>query len=243
MSTSIYFRGGHPELVSGSHHFVQGKPLNINEMLKQVQHDEYMRKVKILTHLRKDKKLVKLIDKLDFPTWEEDGDLFSHIVSNIIGQQLSGGPARIIEERFVNLFTTKPFPTPEEILAIADEKIRSCGTSWAKVKYIKSLAQAVFDKSLDLESLRKLTDEEIIQELTKVKGIGRWTAEMILIFHLQRPDVFSLGDLGLRNAVSKLYRVPREDLKKIEKISLKWKPYRSYAARYLWDGLDEKIIV
>jgi DNA-3-methyladenine glycosylase II len=85
-----------------------------------------------------------------------------------------------------------------------------------------------------------MSDEEVITELTRVKGIGKWTAEMILIFSLARPDVFSLGDLGLRNAVSKLYNVDRDDVKRIEEISLIWKPMRSTASRYLWRSLDNK---
>lgn len=99
------------------------------------------------------------------------------------------------------------------------------------------------DKSLDTEKIKKLQDEEVIIELTKLKGVGRWTAEMILIFSLRRPDVFSIGDLGLRNAVSLHYKVKRDNLKKIEEISKNWSPYRSYAARLLWRSLNNKPLV
>ncbi|MBI4099849.1 DNA-3-methyladenine glycosylase 2 family protein [Candidatus Microgenomates bacterium] len=191
-------------------------------------------------HLQKDPVLKVVITKYGDPVWHKPADLFAAIIRNIIGQQLSGGPARIILGRFVALFGHKKFPTPAEILKMPDQKLRDCGMSWAKVKYVKELAHAVASGSLDLKKVKTLPDEEVVIELTKVKGIGRWTAEMILIFHLQRPDVFSLGDLGLRTAVAKLYRVDRNNLKKIEKISRRWSPFRSLASRYLWMSLDNE---
>lgn len=191
-----------------------------------------------ISYLKKDPVLAKIIVgqiKIYPPR-----DLFEAITRNIIGQQLSSGPTKIISQRFIDLFKTGKFPTPKQILALSDQKIRDCGMSWAKVKYVKALSEAVSSGSLNLEKVKTLSDEEIIIELTRVKGIGRWTAEMILIFHLQRPDVFSLGDLGLRTAVSKLYKVDRNNLKKIAKISEKWSPHRSIASRYLWKSLDNE---
>ncbi len=191
-------------------------------------------------YLKKDLVMAKIIAKHQAPVWGKPGNLFDDIVENIIGQQLSAGPTKIITKRFVGLFKTGKFPTSRQILAMPDQKIRDAGMSWAKVKYIKSLSEMVENGQLDLEKVKLLADEEVIIELTRVKGIGRWTAEMVLIFYLQRPDVFSLGDLGLRTAVSKLYKVDRNNLKKIEKISLAWKPYRSLASRYLWKSLDNE---
>lgn len=196
--------------------------------------------MKTITHLKKDKILAGIISENIILEWGGSTNLFANIVENIIGQQLSGAPTKIITKRFIELFKTKTFPKPIEILEMEDFKIRDTGMSWAKVKYVKNLSQAVLDGSLDLEKIKTLSDEEVITELIKIKGIGRWTAEMILIFHLQRPDVFSLGDLGLRTAVSKLYNVDRNDLKKIEKISLRWRPFRSLASRYLWKSLDNE---
>lgn len=164
-------------------------------------------------------------------------DLFAALIRNIIGQQLSGRVADVILERFKKTVLTL---SPKKILAISDEKLRATGMSWAKVKYVKNLSRAVAEGSLNLEKLITLPDEEVITQLTKIKGIGRWTAEMILIFHLNRPDVFSIGDLGLRTAVAKLYKVDRNNLKKIAKISAKWKPYRSMASRALWKSLDNE---
>ncbi len=195
-----------------------------------------MNRKKILNSLKKDPVMGKVVARHEFPELEKPGDLFVEIIENILGQQLSGGPARIITKRFWGLFK-KP-PTAGQVLAVPDQKIRDCGTSWAKVKYIKSFCEAVESGSLDLEKVRGFEDEEVILELTKVKGIGRWTAEMILIFHLQRPDVFSLGDLGLRSAVAELYGVDRENLKVIGKITERWKPYRSVASLYLWQWRD-----
>lgn len=190
-------------------------------------------------HLKKDPIMRGLIEKLPIPKWSnKNEDLFQAIIENIIGQQLSSGPADIITQRFIDLFGSETFPTALEIIAMPGEKIRACGTSWAKVAYIKNFCQFVVTGKLDLKKIKFKSNEKVIEELTQVKGIGRWTAEMILIFRLQRPDVFSLGDLGLRTAVSKLYNVDREDLKKIEEISLTWKPYRSIASRYLWKSID-----
>lgn len=203
-----------------------------------------MNKVKIekaVRHLSKDPVLKKIIDELKEPDWNSGGgseNLFVSIIENIIGQQLSSGPADKITKRFWSLFTVPPYPTPKEVLKFPDQKFRDVGMSWSKVSYIKNFSKAVLERNVDLEQIKLLPDEEVIQELTKVKGIGRWTAEMILIFHLRREDVFSLGDLGLRTAVAKLYKIDRNDIKKIERISSKWKPYRTVAARYLWKSLD-----
>lgn len=202
---------------------------------------------KALAYLKKDKKLKDVIEKYDFPNWEKESDLFKDLIESIINQQLSGKVAATIFGRFKKLFThsvtsgqdTK-FPSPKQILKIPDEKIRECGISYPKIKYIKGLCQAVVDKTLDINNLSNLKDEKVIIELTKIKGIGRWTAEMILIFSLKRADIFSVGDLGLRTAVSRLYKVDREDKIKIEKISKKWSPHRSLASWYLWRSLENR---
>lgn len=192
---------------------------------------------KAIRHLRRDLVLKNLLDSYPAPNWEKKSDLFQALAYEIIGQQLSGKAAKVIYKRFLDLFGGH-MPRPEVLLKISDEKIRGCGCSWAKVKYLKSLAASVKNGSLDLKNLKNLSDEEVHQQLIKVKGIGPWTAEMFLIFTLHRPDVFSLGDLGLRTAVSRLYRVRRENVKKIEKISQIWSPYRSFASRYLWASLE-----
>lgn len=193
----------------------------------------------IVSHLEKDPVLKKLIERYEFPALKTSENLFFDIIDSIVSQQLSIKAGSTILGRFKNVFNGKAFPNALDILSTSDEKIRGCGMSFAKIKYIKGIAKAIVQKTLDLQKLYELQDEGVIEELTKQKGIGRWTAEMILIGSLGRLDVFSVGDLGLRTAVSRLYNVKRDDLKKIESISLMWKPYRTIASRYLWKSLEK----
>lgn len=163
---------------------------------------------------------------------------FEDLVSAIIQQQLSEKAGETIWLRFKKLFP-KDDMTPEKVLALPDDKIRKVGTSWSKAGYIKNIARAIVDKSLIVEKLPELKDEEVIVELTKIKGIGRWTAEMFLMFTLDRPDVFSHGDLGLRNAIKKLYNFKKDPSQAtIERLSQKWSPYRTIACRILWRSLE-----
>ena len=182
------------------------------------------------------KKLVEDHGKL---TLTESKDYFSDLASMIIGQQLSGKAAATIWKRVSALAGDNL--SADKILSISDDALRQAGASSNKVKYIKNLAQAVIDKSLNLENMLNHDDEEIIRQLTAIKGVGRWTAEMFLIFSLARPDVFSLGDGGLNSAVNRLYgngAVLEKD--EILNIAEKWKPYRSIASLYLWRSLDNK---
>lgn len=191
-------------------------------------------------HLARDVVMEKLIKIHKDPEWQEESDLFKDIVESIISQQLSVKAAHTITQRFVSLWPEKKFPDPHDILSQDDHEIRQKGISYSKVSYIKGLAQAVSSREIDLDSLHDLSDLEVKKKLTNLKGIGDWTAEMIMIFSLKRPDVFSMGDIGLRNAVSRLYGVDRDGFAKIEEISLVWKPYRSIASRYLWNSLDNE---
>ena len=188
--------------------------------------------------LLKDTKIALLIEEFgELPLLTPTKDLFVDILESIVSQQLSVKASDTIWKRFKILFGKKKM-TPRNLLTIDDEKIRSSGISYSKIKYMKGLATGIVNKEIDLEALTKLPNEEVLVELTRVKGIGPWTAEMILMFSLAREDVFSLGDIGLRNAIAKIYEIDRDDLKKVAKISNKWKPYRTYAARYLWKSLD-----
>jgi len=191
----------------------------------------------ILINLNKDPVMKRLIKKHGELEWDWEVDLFSDLIESIINQQLSDKAAATIFKRFKSLFGKK-FPKPEEILKLSDEKIRESGISFSKIKYIKGICEAIKKGELELDKLDSLSDEKVVEELVKLKGIGQWTAEMMLMFSLKRMDVFSVGDLGLRTAVSKLYKIDRSDVKKIEEISLRWKPYRTIAARYLWRSLD-----
>lgn len=163
---------------------------------------------------------------------------FVSLCREIIGQQLSGRVADVIETRLRKLFPNGRI-TPQRVLSVKEDMLRETGMSWAKVGFIRDLAQKVIQKEVTLSRLPSLTDEEVIAELTKIKGIGPWTAEMFLIFALGRDDVFSTGDLGLKRAIQKAYKLTREpSVRKLESISLQWKPYRSWAARVLWKSLE-----
>ena len=169
-----------------------------------------------------------------------DDDLFRDIVWTITGQQLSSLAANAIFARFQKLFKGKPI-TPRKILALKEADMRAAGLSGAKVRAIKNVAEVVHKGHLDIKILPTLKDEEVVLELTKVKGVGPWTAQMLLMFSLGRPDVFSLGDLGLRKGIVQLYgfrQLPAE--KRLAKLINQWSPYRTYAARVLWKVADKK---
>jgi len=164
--------------------------------------------------------------------------LMEELIESIISQQLSVKAADTIYSRFLRLFKNEQFPSADQILKIDVEKLRSAGMSYSKANYIKNIAKAFKDKDLDIEKIKKMSDAEAITELTKIKGVGKWTAEMILIFTLNRTDVFSLGDAGLKRAIKNLYGITQE--KEILKLSENWKPHRSFACWYLWRSLNNK---
>ncbi len=194
----------------------------------------------MINHFKKsDPILYGIINKINpLKPLSKSANFFSDLCEAIINQQLSDKAARTIFNRFKTLFP-KEIITAEKLLKITDKKIREVGTSWKKIAYMKGLADKVSKKEINLEKLEDLTDQEIIIELTKLHGIGRWTAEMFLMFSLAREDVFSAGDLGLRRGMQKLYKMKKEPTpKQIEKISRKWSPYRTYAALILWRSVD-----
>ena len=165
---------------------------------------------------------------------------FQKLCRSIIAQQLAGSAARVIINRFNDLFEGKHI-VPNKILVLSDQELRDVGISWAKVSYIKDLAQKTKDKEVILKNLHNLENEAVIEELIKVKGIGKWTAEMFLMFTLGREDIFSHGDLGLRNAIQKLYNFKdKPNEKQINKIVSKWSPYKSYGSLALWRSMDTK---
>ncbi len=191
-------------------------------------------------HLSKvDPKLGKVIAVHSVPELKPTTEFFRYLVESILSQQLSVKASDTIIARFKKMFGRKKFPTPKDILATPAEELRSVGISGMKVNFLKDLSAKILDKTLQFKRLSVLSDEEVISHLTQVKGIGPWTAEMFLMFALARPDVFSYGDLGLKNAMKKIYKLPdHPTLQQAERISAKWKPYRTYAARYLWKSLD-----
>lgn len=183
------------------------------------------------------KGLIARFGQLEFHVHQED--LFAEIVDSIISQQLSGKVAKVIYARFENLFPKRKVD-PETILRLEDAKLRAVGMSWAKVKYVKDLAKKALDGTLQLMKLDSMSDENVIEHLIQVKGIGPWTAEMILMFSLNRPDILPLDDLGIQVAFERLYSVKRGNKKKMLKIATQWQPYRTLACRYLWKSLDNE---
>jgi DNA-3-methyladenine glycosylase II len=167
-------------------------------------------------------------------------DPFEALCMSIASQQLSTKAAATIFGRFCHLFPPDRKPTPERVMTLTDDQIRGVGFSRPKVAFIKDLAEHVIDGRLDLKGLKKHPDEEVMRQLVAVKGIGRWTAEIFLMFRLGRPDIFPADDLGLMNAVQRAYGLrTRPDAKKLRKLAESWQPHRSVAAWYLWQSLSK----
>jgi DNA-3-methyladenine glycosylase II len=168
-----------------------------------------------------------------------DGTHFDAVVRAIIFQQLSGKAATTIHNRMVAHFGNR-HPTPAELLAAADEPLRAAGISRQKLGYLRDLAGRAADPGFGLDALHEAEDALVVETLTAVKGVGPWTAQMFLLFRLGRGDVWPTGDLGIRNAVKKAWRMRTDPTPaKLEKLARKWSPYRSVASWYLWRSLDE----
>jgi DNA-3-methyladenine glycosylase II len=168
---------------------------------------------------------------------ERPADAYGALLRAIVGQQLSTKAARTIYLRVLDLFggTT---PSPEQLLEASEQDLRGAGLSGRKTEYIRDLASHVLSGELELDRLEDLGDEEVIEEIVAVRGLGQWTAEMFLIFHLQRPDVLSGGDLGIRKAIQLEYGL--EEMpppKRVLEIGEPWRPHRSLASLYLWESL------
>lgn len=199
----------------------------------------------IINHFKKNDPVlhsaILKFESLDFLVLTKSDDYFRSLCREIIGQQLAGAAADKIFGRFENLFTKKVI-TPEKLLQIPDQKIRDAGTSWAKVRYLKDLATKVKNCEVNLKKLDEMKNELVQEKLGKIKGVGPWTSEMFLMFSLAREDIFSHGDLGLKKAIMKLYKFKREPSKKqVEKIVVKWSPYKTYACLILWKSHDIKL--
>ena len=168
---------------------------------------------------------------------QQTGDLLACLTRTIIHQQLSIKAAATIHRRFLDLFE-EPSPRPQQILALTDEQLRSAGLSRPKVRYVRDLAEKI-DQLPSLEALAALDDDDIVTQLTQVKGIGRWSVQMLLIFRLHRWDVWPNEDLGIQNGLKRLYQLDeRPDKRQTAALGDSWRPYRSVAAWYLWRSLD-----
>jgi len=189
---------------------------------------------------KRDAALARLIRHVGEFTVPLHRDYFQSLVRSIIGQQLSVKSAQSIRTRLDALC---PILTPSAIAALSDEELRSAGLSTGKIRYLNDLAERVLSGSLDLTAIEGLTDEEVMARLTEVKGIGRWTTEMFLIFSLGRQDILAYDDLGLQRAIKWLYQLKELPSKrKMEILGNHWKPYRSIASLYLWEVVDMDLI-
>jgi DNA-3-methyladenine glycosylase II len=167
-------------------------------------------------------------------------DYYGELVGSIVGQQLSAVAAGTIWRRVLGLFDGR-MPTPEQLLKINDQKLRDVGLSWAKVRYVKDLAQHIIDGRLDLEHVSSMPNEQLIEQLTAVKGIGQWSAHMFMLFGLGRLDILPVGDLGVRKAIQNLYGLaglPTAEQMITIANQNNWHPYESVASWYLWQSLD-----
>jgi DNA-3-methyladenine glycosylase II len=165
-------------------------------------------------------------------------DAFGALVRSVVGQQLSTKAARTIYDRLATLFGGH-VPSPAELLAADEEELRAAGLSGRKTEYLRDLALKVETGDLDLTSLHRLTDEEVANRLVSVRGLGQWTADMFLMFHLDRPDVLPVGDLGIRRAAERAYGLPEAPPPgELRSLAAPWKPHRTLACIYLWESLD-----
>ncbi|QQG50962.1 MAG: DNA-3-methyladenine glycosylase 2 family protein [Candidatus Saccharibacteria bacterium] len=187
-----------------------------------------------------DKTLAPVIARSPLPSFKKHTDYYETLVDSIISQQLSVKAAASIEKRFKDLFDGS-FPSPQQILQKDIEELRSVGLSRPKARYVQDLAQHILDGTVRFDAIDTMTNEEIIAQLTTVKGIGEWTVHMFLMFCMARLDVLPIGDLGIRNGVQKLYgldHVPTPQ--EVADIATKnsWHPYQSVASWYVWQSLD-----
>ncbi|MGN6166252.1 MAG: DNA-3-methyladenine glycosylase family protein [Flavisolibacter sp.] len=192
-------------------------------------------------HLSKDKKMAKLVDQQEVFELKFHKNICLRLCASIMSQQLSTKVAKVIYHRFLELYGGEE-PTPQQIIKTPFETLRGVGLSNAKTQYVLNVAQFAIDHKLDDKKLKKMSDEEIIALLTQIKGVGKWTVEMLLMFTLGREDVFSVDDYGIQVAMKNIYKLDDTNKKnfkeKMLKLSKKWAPYRTYACLHLWHWKD-----
>lgn len=194
-----------------------------------------------LKHLKKDKVLKKMIVHVGEIKLRKETDLYFSLCRSIVSQQLSTKAAATIFARFLALFKGA-YPEPKALLKLSDDQLRSVGLSYQKAGYLKNIARFSIEKTLDYKKLKKLSDEDLINYLVEIKGVGRWTVEMILMFNLNRPDILPKDDLGIQNGIIKHFGIEEKNKKelhrKMELIAENWRPYRTLACLYLWSYKD-----
>jgi len=195
----------------------------------------------ILLHLKKDKILFEAITSLKTEIRPElDIDIYHSLLSSIVSQQLSVKVVKIIWNRFTDLFV-EGYPDAESLLSKEHDLLRKIGLSNNKANYVKNVAEFYLENDMSFDYLQTLSDEQIIEYLTQIKGVGKWTVQMILMFPMDRPNVFPVDDLGIQNSMKKLYAIDLEkkELKiRMNEISLNWHPYKTLASKYLWKIME-----
>jgi DNA-3-methyladenine glycosylase II len=196
-----------------------------------------------IEHLEKDKKFARVLAGQEVLTLGTRRNVHLYLCFSIVGQQLSTKVASIIRKRFLGLYPGKP--SPEQILATPLEVLRSIGLSQAKANYVQNVARFALESGMDHKRLSSLNNDEIIEYLTRIKGVGRWTVEMLLMFTLGRADVFAADDLGIQQAMIRVYKLDKTDKKKLRedmlRISARWSPYRTFACLHLWQHKDKVV--
>lgn len=193
-----------------------------------------------LAHLTLDKRLEPLLKAHKPMVIEPSEDVWLNLTGAVMSQQLSTRVASVIRGRFIDLYDGKP--EPERVLATPLPTLRGIGLSNAKAGYVQNISRFALEKGMAFDRLQQMEDGEVIDYLTEIKGVGRWTVEMLLMFSLGREDVFAIDDLGIQQAMIKIYRLKTDDKKvlreRLLKISRKWSPYRTYACLHLWRHKD-----
>jgi len=196
-----------------------------------------------IEHLTKDKKLRKVLENQDAHVLVRRKKVYLHLCASIMSQQLSTKVADVIYKRFLALYGKKE-PTAQQIIDTPFETLRAIGMSNAKTNYVQNVCRFFIDEKITDAQLYKMSNEEVIAKLTQIKGVGKWTAEMILMFALQHEDVLPVDDLGIQQAMIKLYKLDDSDKKllyeQMHKVAEKWRPYRTYACVHLWRWKDDK---
>ncbi len=194
-------------------------------------------------HLSRDKKLKPLIGNKDSFVLKQEKNICLYLCYSIMSQQLSTKVARVFHQRFIELYNGNE-PNAKQIAETKFETLRGIGLSNAKANYILNVANFEITHGMHSRKLNKMSNDEVITYLTQIKGVGKWTVEMLLMFALGREDVFAVDDLGIQTAMIKIYKLNADDKKEMRqrmlKISAKWEPYRTYACLHLWHWKDDK---
>jgi len=194
-----------------------------------------------IAHLQKEATIKPLLEQIIMPDFTPSGRIYYDLLESIVSQQLSVKVADVIFKRFLNLFPDN-YPHPNLVIAIEFDKLRSVGLSGQKAGYLQNVAQFAIDNDLEKIDWAALSDEEIISFLTQIKGVGKWTVQMLLMFTLARPDIFPIDDLGIQQGMQRLFKIEEQNprLLKIKMIELAepWRPWRTVACRYLWRWKD-----